>query len=158
MLIRENLLLTCDHVFTKSKSQQAWVRFNYTDENFLLDSDIFELDLKNHVSHSSQLDYSLIKIKDELEQQIAEVIDTINYEEDIRLIHHPSGKPVVISDLGKINKEGEDYIEHNVYTENCSSGAPIFNKDWKVIAIHQRDNGRGVPVHAFWDKIQSYLF
>ena len=29
-LIRKNLLLTCDHIFSKSQAKEAWVRFNYT--------------------------------------------------------------------------------------------------------------------------------
>ena len=45
VLIGKKILLTCDHIFTKSRAQQAWVRFNSTPNSYALDSDVFELDL-----------------------------------------------------------------------------------------------------------------
>ncbi|MEH1926704.1 trypsin-like peptidase domain-containing protein [Nostoc sp.] len=79
------------------------------------------------------------------------------------MIHHPQGKPVIISDFGQITQVGEDYIDHNVKTDDGSSGAPIFNRQWELIAIHQGNPGigrsvspgstGGIPIRAIWTQI-----
>ncbi|MEQ9484100.1 trypsin-like peptidase domain-containing protein [Coleofasciculus sp. F4-SAH-05] len=86
------------------------------------------------------------------------------------LIHHPRGQYVVVSGLGQIVQVGEDYIDHNVSTDEGSSGAPIFNRDWQLVAIHRGNLGigragrsleagttSGVPLRAFWKHIQTSL-
>lgn len=172
VLIGKSLLLTCDHIFSKSQAKQAWVRFNYTSGSYGLDSDVFELDLDT-ATRCSQLDYALVRFKGESRQRTANLIDVIldiYSGEEIRLIHHPQGQPVVISDLGQIVQGGgdSDYIDHNVSTDEGSSGAPIFNRDWQLVAIHRgnlgtRRAGRsidtgimsGVPLRAFWKNVPT---
>jgi hypothetical protein len=169
-LIGKSLLLTCDHIFSKSQVKQAWVRFNYTSGSYALDSDVFELDLDT-ATRSSQLDYALVRVKGEPKQRTANLIDAIlDSNQEIRLIHHPQGQHIVISGLGQIVQVGEDYIDHNISTDEGSSGAPIFNRDWQLVAIHRGNLGigragrslepgttSGVPLRAFWNNIQSQL-
>lgn len=170
VLIRKNLLLTCDHIFSKSQATKAWVRFNYTTGSYALDSDVFELELDT-ATRSSQLDYASVRVKGEPRPRTANLIDAIlDSNQEIRLIHHPQGQHVVISDLGRIVQVGEDYIDHNISTDEGSSGAPIFNRDWQIVAIHRGNLGigragrslepgttSGVPLRAFWKSIQTQL-
>jgi hypothetical protein len=170
VLIGKNLLLTCDHIFNKSQAKQAWVRFNYTSGSYPLDSNVFELDLDT-ATRSSQLDYALVRVKGEPKQRTANLIDAIlDSNQEIRLIHHPQGQYIVISGLGQIVQVGDDYIDHNVSTDEGSSGAPIFNWDWQLVAIHRGNLGigragrslepgttSGVPLRAFWKNIQTQL-
>lgn len=170
VLIGKSLLLTCDHIFSKSQAKQAWVRFNYTSGSYCLDSDVFELDLDTATRYS-QLDYALVKVKGESKQRTANLIDAIlDSNQEIRLIHHPQGQHIVISGLGQIVQVGDDYIDHNISTDEGSSGAPIFNRDWQLVAIHRGNLGigragrslepgttSGVPLRAFWKSIQTQL-
>ncbi|MFP5271219.1 trypsin-like peptidase domain-containing protein [Coleofasciculus sp.] len=170
VLIGKNLLLTCSHIFSKSQAKQAWVRFNYTSGSYCLDSDVFELELDT-ATRSSQLDYALVRVKGEPKQRTANLIDAIlDSSQEIRLIHHPQGQYVVISGLGQIVQVGDDYIDHNISTDEGSSGAPIFNRDWQLVAIHRGKLGigragrllepgttSGVPLRAFWKNIQTQL-
>lgn len=167
VVIPKNLLLTCNHIFSKTQVRQAWVRFNYNADSRQLDKDLYELDM-NFVSYHNRPDYALVKIKDNFQQQIALHSDkTLDSGQEIRIIHHPQGNPLVISDLGQIMQVGEDYIDHNVKTDHGSSGAPIFNRQWELIAIHQGNVGigrnfepgstGGIPIRAFWNQISSYL-
>jgi hypothetical protein len=170
VLIGKSLLLTCDHIFSKSQAKEAWVRFNYTSGSYALDSDVFELDLDT-ATRSSQFDYALVRVKGEPKQRTANLIDTIlDSSQEIRLIHHPQGQHIVISGLGQIVQVGEDYIDHNISTDEGSSGAPIFNRDWQLVAIHRGNLGigragrslepgttSGVPLRAFWKNIQTQL-
>lgn len=169
VLIRKNLLLTCNHIFSKSQVQQAWIRFNYTSNSYNLESNLFELDLKS-VTRSRQQDYALITVKGEPEQQIAVAVAVLlDSEQKVRLIHYPKGHHIVVSESGSIVQVGESYIDHNISTDEGSSGAPIFNKDWQLVAIHRGHPGTGagrtltpgttsgIPIHAFWNKIQPNL-
>lgn len=166
VLVGSNLLLTCNHVFSKTQVQQAWVRFGYKSGSYGLE-DVFELDLK-FISYNNRLDYALVRIQGEPQQAIISPTNTLlNDYQEIRLIHHPLGKAVEISDVGKIIRVGEEYIDHNIIAKEGSSGAPIFNSDWELVAIHQGHPGigreiiqgtlGGIPIRAISSKITPYL-
>lgn len=165
VLVSKNLLLTCNHIFTKTRVQQAWVRFGYKSGSYGME-DVFELDL-NFVAYHNQLDYALIQLKSNPSQQpITPANVILDSGQKIRLIHHPKGQPVVISGLGQIVQVGQDYIDHNVNTDEGSSGAPIFNDAWELVAIHRGNPGvsrptkgtmEGKPISALWNQVASHL-
>jgi S1-C subfamily serine protease len=165
-LVGKNLLLTCYHIFSKNLLEEAWVRFDYTAGSYGLE-DVFKLDM-DFVSNQNQPDHALLQIKGNPEPQPTPPVNAIlNQNQEIRLIHHPGGQPVVISDVGQIAQVGEDYIDHDVDTESGSSGAPIFNRNWEMVGIHQGNPGiarpvepgttAGVPIRAIWDKISPHI-
>ncbi|MEH2077175.1 MAG: trypsin-like peptidase domain-containing protein [Nostoc sp.] len=169
VLVGKNLLLTCNHIFSKTQVRQAWVRFNYNADSRQLDNDLFELDM-TFVNDHNRPDYALVKIKDNPQQQKPILINEtsiLDSGQDVRIIHHPQGNPVIISDFGQITQVGEDYIDHNVKTDDGSSGAPIFNRQWELIAIHQGNPGigrsvtpgstGGIPICAIWTQISTHL-
>jgi hypothetical protein len=165
VLVAQNLLLTCNHIFTKTRVEKAWVRFGYKSDS---DStqDIFELDL-DFVRYHNQLDFALIRLQSNPSlKPIRPVNVGLDSGQKIRLIHHPMGQPVVISGLGQIVQVGQEYIDHNLNTDKGSSGAPIFNDAWELVAIHRGNPGvgrptkgtmEGKPISAIWDSIANHL-
>jgi hypothetical protein len=165
VLVAQNLLLTCNHIFTKTRVEKAWVRFGYKSDSYGTE-DTYELDL-NFVEHHPHLDYALIRLQPTPSLQPIRPVNVIlDSGQKIRLIHHPQGKPVEISGLGEIVQVGQDYIDHNLNTDAGSSGAPIFNDAWQFVAIHRGNPGidrptkgtmEGKPISAIWNQIVSYL-
>jgi hypothetical protein len=163
--VGRNLLLTCRHVFKESVAPH-WVRFDFKEENFGLE-DIFELDL-NFIAASHILDFALVKILGIPDQRAATPIKKIlssGPTTRIRLIHHPRGEPMVISEIGQIVQVGVDYLFHNIPAAEGSSGAPVFDHDWEFIGIHRGDSGRdkppntteAIPISGIWDQIATHL-
>jgi len=165
VLVAQNLLLTCNHIFTKTRVEKAWVTFGYKSDS---DStqDIFELDL-DFVIYHNHLDFALIRLQSNPSlKPIPPVNVGLDSGQKIRLIHHPMGQPVVISGLGQIVRVGPGYIDHNLNTDKGSSGAPIFNDAWELVAIHRGNPGvgrptkgtmEGKPISAIWDIIADHL-
>src|SRR4028119_1645596 len=165
VLVAQNLLLTCNHIFTKTRVEKAWVTFGYKSDSDGT-QDIFELDL-DFVRYNNHLDFALIRLQSNPSlKPIRPVNVGLDSGQKIRLIHHPMGQPVVISGLGQIVRVGQEYIDHNLNTDKGSSGAPIFNDAWELVAIHRGNPGvgrptkgtmEGKPRSAIWDSIANHL-
>lgn len=171
VLVDRQLLLTCKHIFKRIFDcglDRAWVRFGYkTGKDGVEPGDIFELDLKAIVSDNAHSDYALVRICGEPEYCIAPLSNAwLKTKQGVRIIHHPRGEPAQISEIGQIVNVDKDYIQHDLKADFGSSGAPIFDLDWHVVAIHR---GRlslsrsyapgvteGVPIYSIWKDIKSY--
>jgi hypothetical protein len=170
-LIKNDLLLTCNHIISKSGAARAWVRFGYKlrcDGITTAEGQKFELDLENIVAANTRPDFTILRIKQSVELPVHKVMAApVSSNESIRIIHHPDGKPIVISEWGKVMQVGENYIDHNVLTSAGSSGAPILNRNWEFVAIHRGDPGvgrpitlgttEGLPVRTIWRSLEKYV-
>ncbi len=172
VLVDRQLLLTCKHVVERILDcglDHAWMRFGYKTGKYGVESgDVFELDLKTIVNHNAQSDYALVRIFGEPEYRTAPLSNAwLNTKQNVRIVHHPRGEPLQISDVGQIVQVDKKYIKHNVKTDYGSSGAPIFDLDWRVVAIHRgtlslsRPSApgitEGVPLYSIWNDIKPHL-
>ena len=173
VLVGRQLLLTCDHVFERiltGGEDRAWVRFGYKIGKYGVEpGQVFELDIKNIVCHNSQSDYALVKIMGEpVEYHVAPLFTSIpTAMQNVRLIHHPRGEPVQISEVGQIVQMDKEYINHTIKVDYGSSGGPIFDLRWRVVAI-QRGTlllsrplppgiTEGIPLYSIWDDLKPHL-
>lgn len=176
VLVGRQLLLTCKHVFERileNGLDRAWVRFGYKAGRYGTETgDLFEVDIRDVSLSDAQsndtLDYALVRIAGKPEYRTALLFNgQLSAAQSIRLIHHPLGEPAKISDVGQIVQANKDYIKHNIKTDYGSSGAPIFDQNWHVVAIHRGalTPGRsptpgiseGVPLYRIWDDIVQRL-
>jgi hypothetical protein len=176
VLVDRQHLLTCNHVIERileNGLEQAWVRFGYKVGRYgTEEGEIFELDIKSITANSTRsdhvLDYALISIHGRPEQQPAFLIPKIpNTSQNFRLIHHPQGQPLQISDAGQILQATSESIEHNIKANYGSSGAPIFDPNWNVVAIHRGipSSSRSatlslteaIPLFSIWNDIEPHL-
>jgi V8-like Glu-specific endopeptidase len=167
-VIAQRTLLVCGHVISKTRVESAWVRFGYT--SYVAGQDknaLFELDLSPSqvASGSHGLDYALVRINGQPKQPVLPTLLTeLNSGDEVRMIHHPAGKPAVVSDVGRVTHVANDYILHDLPAQHGSSGAPIFNRHWQLVAIHRGESARtqpgtaeGLPLSAFWLELQKHL-
>lgn len=157
-----NYLLTCYHVVEEIAEGPAFVRFNNRTNS--QNERKYSLILPPvTTSATEELDYALIKLNERVDgiHPVTIRSTSLTNNDRIRVIHYPFGGDVRVHD-GTITRESENKrIGHNFPTESGSSGAPIFDKDWKLVAIHtgpqSRDQTHAVVIKSFLEKIVKSL-
>lgn len=176
VLVDRRHLLTCKHVIDRifdHKQEHAWVRFGYKMGKYGAEiGEVFELDIKDIVCQGISTDicqdYALIRIKEKMRRSAAHLFNRLPHlTQNIRLIHHPLGEPVQISNPGEVVLVASEAIQHNITADFGSSGGPIFDMHWNVLAIHRGASdinqarfagaSEAVPLYCLWMSIQPHL-
>jgi len=164
VLVAPDLLLTCSHVFDETTDQPLWVRFSYKQGRGDVEPGKEYKLACEFIKRDRRADYALLKVSTPSALPHAMPFRRqLSRDYLVHLIHHPLGRPLEVSDAGRIVDVGEDYIYHTIPAEDGSSGAPIFDKEWHLVAIHLGNPGlrrtppagamTGFPLTAFWDTL-----
>ncbi len=207
-LVAPNYVLTNQHVLkSKAYLEEAVIRFDYQIDASGVASKgrVFKFDLKFYESSlDTKLDYALVRLREEPLKKLRENIDEydlpplemlrrgghrgylllapINIFERrrVNIIQHPDGNPqkVVLTQNYVVSDMNETRVQYLADTMEGSSGSPVFNKNWEVIALHHSggphppdslDNklkktlkghfriNEGIPIRAILPEIQRYL-
>jgi len=154
-LIAPGVLLTNNHVFPSLESaKNSYIEFDFERDVFdnPKKAQIFNLRPEVLFETSVKLDFSVVAVA----QTGREGTPLTNYGflpliaetgkavegEWLTVIQHPEGreKQVCIRE-NKLLKRGEDVLWYSTDTLPGSSGAPVFNNSWQVVALHHS----GVP-------------
>jgi hypothetical protein len=68
--------------------------------------------------------------------------------EPIMILGHPAGRPVQFSyasPAGAKRTKLLNRVRYQTNTEGGSSGSPVFNRDWRVVALHHASGPTSVP-------------
>jgi V8-like Glu-specific endopeptidase len=148
-LIASDILLTNWHVFIdKSKVEGAKIRFNYQTDLFgnFLPSDEYECD-PDSLKNNEELDYAVVRIKGEAGMKWGYLkirpID-VKVNSKLNIIQHSGGGPKQIA----MNDNEAKYVDENIVqyitdTLRGSSGSPVFDDNWQVVALHH--SGGNIP-------------
>lgn len=150
-LVTPRLLLTNNHVIrTKEEAEQSEVEFGYQRDRTgkINNTDVFRLKPSSFFLTCKELDFTLVAIdkarrEDSLKIWCPLLKDQgkILNAEFINIIQHPRGEPkqVVIRENYLLDSfEGkENFLQYTADTDQGSSGSPVFNDQWEVIALHR---------------------
>ncbi|WP_293349398.1 MULTISPECIES: trypsin-like peptidase domain-containing protein [unclassified Microcoleus] len=142
-LVTENLLLTNNHVLPSSDLlPNSIFRFNYEDDFRGRAQPADEYSSKpNGVFHTNrELDYTLVQLDGNPGQKwgwLPLLLSNITRGERVNIIQHPAGRAKEISFQNNfVQYIGGNVVQYITSTLNGSSGSPVFNDGWEVVALH----------------------
>jgi V8-like Glu-specific endopeptidase len=161
-------LFTNHHVLESAgDARHASVEFNYLNEN--QQPSVYSLDA-NTWAGDEPLDFARVKIVDKTADPLQKwgclQIDRnaeVKPGDPLPIIQHPEGQVMQISIEGNFAERLSDdgkYVFYTTDTMPGSSGSPVFNKDWKVVALHHasmngEDLNRGILFKAILDFLKK---
>jgi len=154
-LVAPGLLLTNNHVLP----HDSWAGRSFAEFDFALDTSdrplpvqLFELEPSRFFLTDVPLDFTLVAVKPRAQQgadlaafghlpliaQVGKVVEG----EWLTIIQHPNGelKKLCVRE-NRFLKRTDDVLWYSTDTMGGSSGSPVFNNDWQVVALHHS----GVP-------------
>lgn len=149
-LITPNLLLTNNHVIPDADVlNNTLFRFNY-EENFLGEAQTpSEYRAKsNGIFHTNKdLDYTIVELEGEPGIKwdcLPLAARDIRQNSRVNIIQHPMGRPKEISFQNNfVEYVGGNVVQYVTSTLGGSSGSPVFNDGWEVVALHHA--GGNIP-------------
>jgi endonuclease G, mitochondrial len=157
-MVAENLLLTNWHVFQNKEmvsDSQVQFFYEYDRKGNPLQAVSFSLDASLFFHSSKELDYCFVAVSP-MDSSGAKSLSSIGYiflnpalgklgnenEESLNIIHHPDGDFKQLSIRKNLFiKIMPTTIWYQTDTAPGSSGSPVFNDQWQVVALHHM----GVP-------------
>lgn len=154
-MVSPQLLLTNNHVLpNRQVASFSQVEFNFqdgTDGQPLL-SVIFNLDPGAFFVTDKDLDYTLVAVRDNKRDgfslssfgwnPLVEEEGKVILGEYLNIIQHPNGEPKQLAlRENQLIDVLPDFLHYQTDTAPGSSGSPVFNDQWEVVALHHS----GVP-------------
>ncbi len=146
-LLPNNLFITNNHVIkNKEDARIAVIQFGFeksVDGNIMIPTE-FKLDPDSPnnfaTSPANENDWTAVRIKGDANTQFG-AIDlkpaTAGKDEFVNIIQHPGGQYKQIGMYHNLVTYSDDKIvQYLTDTEPGSSGSPVFNSQWEVVALH----------------------
>ena len=151
-MISPRLLLTNHHVLPSADdAAQSWVHFRHEFDAFgnSVDSCVFAFDPSAFFFTDADLDFTVVAVAEETPDRrhrvgrfgwlrLSASVDTVLPGEWLTIVHHPSGNPKQLAlrqNLLIRSCDGE--LWYSSETAWASSGAPLFNDSWQIVALHR---------------------
>ena len=142
-LIENNLLVTNNHVLAdETEAADATIEFEYEEikPGYPKTVTTYSLDPENVFITSKQDDYTIVKITGDANNKFGVLkLSTEQLEKGthVNIIQHPGGGYKQIG----LYRNLVTYVDDNIVqyltdTEPGSSGSPVFNSNWEVVALH----------------------
>lgn len=151
-MVSPRLLLTNNHVLpTADDAAQSWVHFRHEFDAFgnPVESCVFGLDPSAFFFTDTDLDVTVVAVAEETPDRrhraarfgwlrLSGSPDTVLPGEWLTLVHHPSGcaKQLALRQ-NLLIRSGDSDLWYASESAWPSSGAPLFNDSWQVVALHR---------------------
>lgn len=150
-LVADRVLMTNNHVFKNATTAtMSTVQFGYEEgaDGSVLPK-TFKMAPKDLFVTSKALDYSVVAVAGRTPPgatygvlPLIGAIGKAMVGEWLNIIQHPQGKPKAVAVReNRLVDELDRYLHYLTDTDPGSSGSPVFNDQWEVVALHHS----GVP-------------
>jgi endonuclease G len=149
-LISPDLFMTNNHVFeNETDAKKAILQFNYRllASEDLADRDDWQCEPDNVFATNPDLDYSIVRVKSKDGKKPGEVWGHLNLRhgadimvnQRVNIIQHPKGRfqEIVFRD-NQVKAAEEKFIQYLTDTEYGTSGSPVFDDWFNVVALHNQ--------------------
>jgi hypothetical protein len=151
-MVSPRLLLTNNHVLESAQAAaMAAVTFDYQrgEEGAVLATSTFELRPDAFFATDQELDYTLVAVAETAREgrplahfgwnRLIGTQGKILKGYPVHIIQHPEGgyKQIVLSG-NRVLELFQHFFLYDADTLPGSSGAPVFNQQWEVVALHRR--------------------
>ena len=161
-LIAGHWLLTNYHVISDPHvAANTWVEFGYEEDRFQRFKPSYRYRLNpGTVQADATLDICIVKVEEDSHNPplsswgVLELAPSAlpKQGDHVTIIQHPQGGPKQIAlTANQVVNIYEHWIQYSTDTLPGSSGSPVFNDDWKVVAIHHA--GGELVANAHGDKV-----
>ncbi len=154
-MVSPRLLLTNNHVLRdRDEAARAYVEFNFQAglDGRALRPVAFDLEPDTFFETSQKLDFTFVAVAEREEGgaalsdfgwlRLIEAQGKIVLGEFVNVIQHPNGEPKQLAlRENKVVDRLENFLHYETDTAPGSSGSPVFNDQWEVVALHHS----GVP-------------
>ncbi|MCK6211599.1 DNA/RNA non-specific endonuclease [Georgenia sp. EYE_87] len=161
-LVSPALLLTNHHVLPDADAARTGVvEFNYQDgvDGLPLPTEILPFDPEAFFLADRDLDFALVAVDAPPEvlarfgyNKLIAAQGTVIIGESVTIVQHPGGrrKQIVLRENRLIDIP-ELVLHYSADTEPGSSGSPVFNDQWEVVALHHASvrTPQHVPAYTF---------
>ncbi|MCX5042974.1 DNA/RNA non-specific endonuclease [Aldersonia sp. NBC_00410] len=146
-MVSPTLLLTNHHVLPDTQTaRESRIEFDYQDGpgGAAVQPRTFGLDPDRFFIADRQRDFALVAVTgtpDELRpfgfNRLTAEQGTVIIGEFVTIVQHPRGrKKQIVLRENKILDIPEGFVHYSADTEPGSSGSPVFNDQWEVVALH----------------------
>jgi endonuclease G len=146
-LVSPELLLTNHHVLTDAEvAGHSIVEFDYQDgiDGLPLPVRAFELDPGRFFVADEDLDFALVAVRADASalapcgfNRLIEAEGKAIVGDFVTIIQHPGGgKKQIALRENRIVDVIPDFLHYETDTEPGSSGSPVFNDQWEIVALH----------------------
>jgi V8-like Glu-specific endopeptidase len=142
-LVKKNVLITNNHVLSSTdEANKAKIQFNYQQTETGLDLEPIEFELypDSLFTTSTDDDWTAVKIKGDANKDwgFLELSKTNIKETDrVNIIQHPGGGPKQIALYhNTVTFVSDKRVQYLTDTLPGSSGSPVFNSQWQLVALH----------------------
>lgn len=179
-LIAPDLILTNNHVIPIGIKIEDGVqaRFNFrVEKNGKINQQSLPFKIVKLIASSSvdTLDFSLLQLEKKPNNihPLSFAAETPRKQDLAVIVQHPAGAPQkFILDhsciIAKAPQDTHPFLNYTTNTLNGSSGSPVFNTNWEIVALHRagatlnkstsfKSYNEGVQIQLIQEKIQGFI-
>ena len=149
-LVGANVFMTNNHVFeNEADAANAVLQFNYQlrADGSPAGRDEWVCDPEDMFKTNPSLDYSIVRVKKKDGRNVGDVWGYLNLRHNtsvapnqrVNIIQHPQGrfKEIAFRD-NQVKVVGDQYIQYLTDTDYGTSGSPVFDDWFNVVALHSK--------------------